>query len=118
MDLEEYIAEQRTYHLRKMMKIRYVGFDVTKDASITLDDYELMAKRTVEYENLPKDMADKVLEEMVVLVGCGKPGDKISVQEATKYAHKQLLILPEDKWRPKINEMIARRIVSHCRHQW
>ena len=61
MDLEKYIAEQRTYHLHKM-KTRYAGLDVTKDASITLDDYELMAKRTVEYGNLPKDKADKVLE--------------------------------------------------------
>ena len=57
---------------------------------------------------------------MAVLIGCGKSGDKISVQEATKYAHKQLqlLTLPEDKWRPKINETVARRTVSHCQHQW
>lgn len=94
MDLEKYTAEQRAYHLRKM-KTRYTRIDVTKDANITLDDYELMAKRMVEYGNLPKDKADKVFEifrEMAVLIGCGKPGDKISVQEATKYAHEQLLI--------------------------
>ena len=60
----------------------------------------------VEYGNLPKDMADKDLEifsEMAVLVGSGKPGDKISVEEAIKYTHEQLLTLPEDKWKPKIN---------------
>ena len=60
---------------------------VNKDANITLDDYELMAKRVVQYRNLPKDKADKVLEifrEMAVLIGCGKPGDKISVEEAIK----------------------------------
>ena len=51
-------------------------------------------------------MADKDLEifrEMAVLVGSGKPGDKISVEEAIKYTHEQLLTLPEDKWKPKIN---------------
>ena len=69
------------------------------------------------------DKADKVIEFfgenlMAMLIGCGKPGDKISVQEATKYAHKQLLTLPEDKWRPKINETVAMRTVSHCQHQW
>ena len=64
----------------------------------------------VEYGKLSKDKADKVLEifgEMVVLIGCGKPGDKISVEEAIKYAHEQLLTLPEDRWRPKINETVG-----------
>ncbi len=109
MDLEKYTAEQRAYHLRKM-KTRYARLDVTKDASSTLDDYELIAKRMVEYGNLSKDKADKVFEifrEMAVLIGCGTPGDKISVQEATKYAHEQLLTLPEEKWKPKINETVG-----------
>ena len=104
MELENYTAEQRAYHLRKM-KTRYARsrFDVDNDANITLDDYELIAKRMVEYGKLSKDKADKVLEifgEMVVLIGCGKPGDKISVEEAIKYTHEQLLTLPEDQWRP------------------
>ena len=69
-----------------------------------------MAKRMAEYGKLSKDKADKILEifrEMVILIGCGKPGEKISVEEATKYAHEQLLTLPEDQWKPKINETIG-----------
>ena len=69
-----------------------------------------MAKRVVEYGKLPKDKADKVYEifrEMANLIGCGKPGDKISVKEAIQYVHEQLLTLPEDQWKPKINETVG-----------
>lgn len=107
--MENFTAEQRAYHLRKM-KTRYARLDVDKDANITLADYELMAKRVVEYGKLSKDKADKVHEifrEMANLIGCGKPGDKISVEEAIKYAHEQLLTLPEDQWKPKINETVG-----------
>ena len=84
MELENYTAEQRAYHLHEM-KTRYARLNVNKDANNTLNDYELTAIRVVQYGKLPKDKADKVLEvfrEMAVLIGYGKPGDKISVEEA------------------------------------
>ena len=94
MPIEVIIAIGNRFIFQTFYSLFYLGtleglvrLIVNKDANITLDDYELMAKRVVQYRNLPKDKADKVLEifrEMAVLIGCGKPGDKISVEEAIK----------------------------------
>jgi hypothetical protein len=46
--MENFSAEQNDYHLHKM-KTCYVRLGVDNDAHITLADYELMAKRMVEY---------------------------------------------------------------------
>ena len=103
--MEKFTAEQKAYHLRKM-RTRYTRLDVDKDAHITLADYELMAKRMVEYGKLSKDTADTVYEkfrEIAELTGCGKPGEKLALDEAIKQAHESLLTLPADQWKAIIN---------------
>ena len=109
--MENFTAEQKAYHLRKM-KTRYARLDVDKDAHITLADYELMAKRMVEYGKLSKDKADMVYEKfrkMAELTGCGKPGEKLAVNKAIKQVHELLLMLPDDQWK-QINNSNAGKL--------
>ena len=103
--MESFTAEQKAYHLRKI-RTRYARLDVDKDGYITLADYELMAKKMVEYGKLSKDKADEVYEkfrEMAKLIGCGEPGKKIALDVAIKKAHESLLTLPTDQFKSMLN---------------
>lgn len=104
--MENFTTEQKAYHLRKI-RTRYARLDVDKDYHISLADFELMAKRMVDYGKLSKDAANTVYEKFrrtAKMTGCGQPGEKIPLDKIIKLTHEELLTLPNDQWKPMLHE--------------
>ena len=99
--------QQRAYHLRKM-RTRMHRMDINLDGYISREDFQLMAKRLIEYTSqITKEKSEAIsatFARVADLMGL-KPGQKIPIEEAAKTA-SDVLLAPKGEKPSGVHDML------------
>ena len=100
--LRNYTSEEKAYHLKKM-QVRFSRLDINKDGFTSREDFDLMAKKMVEFGKLSDEQSDTVRKGFMHIADAYdlKPGVKVPIDEVVQRAHKKLLYDPDEPEKAK-----------------